>query len=135
MFVINKFLDSYPRFRSVCSDEQAQKVLSQLSKPDSIYKMMIASELGRPALEAMIENLEQDFMALSSAQQRMFSFQDITVRQAVGSMVQFILLNFGYTKIGSKSLKKRTYALYKTASTYKLTHKPQYEIQLSIMRL
>ena len=135
MFDINNFLDSYPRFRSVCTDEQAQKVLSQLGQADSIYKMMIASDLGRPALEAMIEHLEQEFMALPPAQQHMFNFQDITVRQAVGSMVQFVLLNFGYTKIGSKSLKKRTYTLYKTASTYKMTDKPRYGIQLKIMRL
>ena len=137
MFTISDFLDSYPRFNTICSNFRSQDILSQLTEPENIHKMIVASHLGRPALEALVVDLESDFSTLTPSVKALFDYNNITERQAVGSMIQYVLKDFGYLKDGSKSLKKRPNAIFKTAATYsKDSHaNAKYTITISINRL
>ena len=137
MFVITDFLVSYPRFKGVCSSPQAEDVFNTLIVPANIHKMIVASELKRPALEAVIEELEADFVTLSTLHKSSFDLHDFSVRHAIGSMVQFILKDFGYKKDASKTLKARKNAILKTASTYTKDPDflPKYKIEIKIVSL
>ena len=120
LFSITDFLEEYPRFKTACSNPQAEVIFALLIEPENIQHLIVATKLGRPALEGVIEKMESHFHGLSELEQSLFDLHEHTVRHAIGSMVQFILKDFGYKKCGSKVLSARANSILKTASTYEL---------------
>lgn len=88
-------------------------VFSFLMKPESVDKMILSSHDGRPALEGVIEDLEKKFPNGPEFDLK----KDLHLRKMVGSMVKFVLRDFGYEVNVNKAMSKGSYI--KTASQYR----------------
>ena len=83
-----------------------------MSLPENIDKMIIATNNNRPALEGIIEEVEKKFPNSLD-----FDLEnDYTLRKALGSMVKYILSDFGYEVNIQKNISKGSYI--KSATNY-----------------
>lgn len=96
------------------SNSIVEAVFNYMAEPESIDKMIQASEQNRPALEGIIEDIELKFSSSVS-----FDLEkDYTLRKALGSMVKYILADFGYQVNIQKNISKGSFI--KSATHYKL---------------
>ena len=74
------------------NSSQIEEVFKFLCKKDSIAKMISASKNDRPALEGVIEDIEKNFPVGVD-----FDIKgDYFLRNALGSIVKYIISDFGY---------------------------------------
>lgn len=89
-----------------------KSVFEFISKPENIDKMIISTNQNRPALEGIIEDIEIMFPNDSN-----FNIEtDYTLRKALGSIVKYVLLDFGYEVSCQKNISKGNYI--KSATQY-----------------
>jgi hypothetical protein len=99
------------RFGKLLSVSLFEKIFYFLESSNSVHRMIKASQDGRPALEAVIEDLEVMFTKKGYDIKK-----NMKHRQITGSMVRFILSNYNYYPNGNTKLKKGHYI--KTAIKY-----------------
>ena len=96
------------------SNSTVEAVFNFMAKPESIDRMIAACEQKRPALEGIIESIEGEFPSNVN-----FDLEkDYTLRKAMGSMVKYILADFGYEVNIQKNISKGHYI--KSATHYRL---------------
>ena len=96
------------------NSSQIEEVFKFLCKKDSIAKMISASKNDRPALEGVIEDIEKNFPVGVD-----FDIKgDYFLRNALGSIVKYIISDFGYEVDMQKDIHKGSYI--KSATSYKL---------------
>ena len=96
------------------NSSQIEEVFKFLCKKDSIAKMISASKNDRPALEGVIEDIEKNFPVGAD-----FDIKgDYFLRNALGSIVKYIISDFGYEVDMQKDIHKGSYI--KSATSYKL---------------
>lgn len=117
--------------------EGVEEMFDYLAKPESVDKMIIASELGWPVLTLLGKELENEFDLSSN-----FPIvvdgdnKNATARQNVGRIIKIIMDGYGYTPIdGGLSKKARVPAISDTiffsSAIYKKTHDGRYVISIS----
>lgn len=99
------------RFKSIFSNKSIEAVFNFLVQADQVDQMIKSTMDSRPALEGVIESVE-DFMGTTYDIDN-----NLRHRQITGSMVRFIMGHYGYMTDKSKLLKKGKYI--KTAIVYK----------------
>lgn len=89
--------------------ETARIAFEYLSKPEIVYKMTIAIEMGFTPLSAVCIQLE-----------KLIDCSDIYIRQIIGREVKFILEKYGYKEINERERIRKPCAgkIFVTSSKY-----------------
>lgn len=91
-----------------------ERVYDFLAERKQVGAMLHISESGRPALEAVVKELERRY-----ANQQSFPFNVESNRQKVGLLISEILEDYGYTAVREKALGQNSGAVFfKSAHTY-----------------
>lgn len=114
-----------------------EEVMDFLVKPESVLKMIIASEMGLPVLTLIGRELEKKFDEHSNFPVvHLGSNKNATSRQNVGRMIKVVMEQYGYTPVdGGLSEQARIPAVsgtdyFSTSGIYKKTDKAKYEIEI-----
>lgn len=97
--IVNNFFSSSKIHRNV----DTEKMMNYLLQPESINKMMIASEFELPALTFIVADLEKKFKDCDNAPlNHKGQYQNAVHRQNIGRMIKYIMREFGYKPIDGK---------------------------------
>jgi hypothetical protein len=114
------------------------EVMEFLTKPESVYKMIIASEMGLPVLTLIGKELEIMFDEHSNFPVvYLGNDKNPTARQNVGRMIKVVMHEYGYTPVdGGLSEQARIPAVsgaeyFSTSSIYRKTDEAKLEIKVS----
>jgi len=120
--------------KELINNSEAAEVFDFLARPDNIYKMIIASDLGLPVLTAIGEELERKFKENSK-----FQLEKRYNRTVIGRACKYLLSYFGYKKVenvASHQKKLRNFVnteYFQSSSIYKKDNSStQYNIDVSI---
>ncbi|MFZ3132813.1 MAG: hypothetical protein WA125_17345 [Desulfosporosinus sp.] len=91
---ITKFLNANPRYKGFGNNNNFCRIFEFLSSPESILAMANACKFEKPALFGVISKLEKDFKAELISESELKNFNNF--KQAVGSLVGFILAPYGF---------------------------------------
>lgn len=114
------------------------EVMEFLVKPESVYKMIIASEMGLPVLTLIGKELEIMFDEYSNFPVvYLGNDKNPTARQNVGRMIKVVMQEYGYTPVdGGLSEQARIPAVsgteyFSTSAIYRKTDESKLEIKVS----
>ncbi|MBE5987735.1 MAG: hypothetical protein E7250_08405 [Paenibacillaceae bacterium] len=114
------------------------EVMEFLVKPESVYKMIIASEMGLPVLTLIGKELEIMFDEYSNFPVvYLGNDKNPTARQNVGRMIKVVMQEYGYTPVdGGLSEQARIPAVsgteyFSTSAIYRKTDEAKLEIKVS----
>lgn len=99
---MNQLTEDFFKNSSIAQNLDTIKAMDFLSKPESVNKMIVMSEVGFPALTGVVKELEAQFGSC-----RLFPLnydaEDANApnRRNVGWMVRFIMKAYGYTPVAS----------------------------------
>jgi hypothetical protein len=108
------FLAQNPNCSKFDGNPDAIAIFNLLSKDENIIGMIDASEAGKPALSACVNEIEAYF---DSQQNSMVDLTDNFTRTAVGRMVKTIIAPFGYEVTVQKDLPKASKSKYFTSAS------------------
>lgn len=110
------FLDETPICSKLTGNAMAKAAFEELCKIPNIYKMIVMSEKGEPALAACISDVEKLL-----GQQDEFDLNVDFNKQALGRMVKTILEPFGYSWTGQeKPIRRELSDFITSAAVYSL---------------
>lgn len=110
------FLDETPICSKLEGNAMAEAAFEELCKIPNIYKMIVMSEKGEPALAACISDVEKLL-----GQQDEFDLNVDFNKQALGRMVKTILEPFGYSWTGQeKPIRRELSDFITSAAVYSL---------------
>lgn len=101
------------RFKQLGDNPRIAEVFQYLCERDSIDRMIASIKEGRPAMEGLIERIEEKFPE-SEDFDISFNYRH---RQILGSMIRYIMGHYEYWPGKAKALKKGKYI--KTAIVFK----------------
>jgi len=139
---LERFFKKYPKYTTngFYEDPVIEGIYKWLSLPESISTMLDSCDRGRPALEAVIEELEVVIKDLEQKfEQTKFSISSPTLeaqyinynKQLIGAMVKEILWDFGYRQTKNMKLSNNVKSVLNSATHYE--YDPQFETkQLAI---
>lgn len=110
----NDFIAENPNCSKFDGNPDAIAIFDLLSKDDSIIAMIDASEAGKPALAACVDETEAYFDSLTNPA---IDLNDGFTRTAVGRMIKTILNPFGYEVTVQKDLPKASRGKYFTSAS------------------
>jgi hypothetical protein len=99
-------------FKDVAETDLGQRLWVFLNEPESVLRMVTASELDRPAVEAVAPYLEEQFGPDAIAPDR--------VKQTIGHMIRQILEEQGL-QVDAQGLRVRAGTVFSKATRYRLT--------------
>ena len=115
-------------------------IMDFLSLPESVNKMIIASEMGLPAITPIVKELEDRFENSGlSPLHHQGKNQNAVHRQNVGRMIKFVMSQFGYVPVdGGLSERARIPKFaqskhFSTAAIYAKKEDPRYKIEVKIV--
>ncbi len=115
-------------------------IMNFLSLPESVNKMIIASEMGLPAITPIVKELENRFgNSRLSPLHHQGKNQNAVHRQNVGRMIKFIMAQFGYIPVdGGLSERARIPQFaqskyFSTAAIYAKKESCRYKIEVKII--
>ncbi|MBC7075291.1 MAG: hypothetical protein H5T98_04330 [Syntrophomonadaceae bacterium] len=115
----NDFLKENPNCSKFANNSDAIAIFNILSKEKNIIAMIDASDAGKPALSACVNEVESFF---ENSNNPTIDLRDGFTRTVIGRMVKSILAPFGYEPSIQKDLPKAISAKYFTsASCYEKT--------------
>ena len=109
------FLDETPICSKLEGNAMAEAAFEELSKIPNIYKMIVMSDKGEPALAACISDVEKLLR-----QQNQFDLNVDFNKQALGRMVKTILEPFGYYPVKEKPIREGLSGFVTSAAVYSL---------------
>lgn len=117
-----------------------RSIMDFLSLPESVNKMIIASEMGLPAITPIVKELENKFESSKlSPLHHQGKNQNAVHRQNVGRMIKFVMAQFGYIPIdGGLSERARIPKFaqskhFSTAAIYAKKETCRYKIKVEIV--
>lgn len=115
-------------------------IMDFLSSPQSVNKMLVASEMGIPAITPIVKELEDKFAnSQLSPLHHNGKNQNAVHRQNVGRMIKFVMAKFGYVPVdGGLSERARIPKFansqhFSTAAIYKKLKEPCYTVNVEIV--
>ena len=119
--LLKGFFDRYPKFRQHADNPAADSLLTFMSDPENIERMMLLNDFAEMApLSAIVENLEQNF-------ESQFDLHSLDIRQMIGSMVKEALLPFGYEPFDRTLVRNSRY--FKVSARYRKTCTPIFRLK------
>jgi len=116
--VYDDFIKQNPNCKKFENDEIMQNIFYFLSQDFVLTQLIDMSEVGKPALAPVVENVEHFFMDITKTYTH--TLDDNFTKQAVGLMVKTILEPFGYVVWKQKDLPKSSRATkFQSASVYR----------------
>ncbi len=101
------------RFRSMESNQTIASLFDFLNQLEQVELMIESTQIGRPAMEAVIENIELRFPFNEE-----FDLEvNYRNRQIIGSMIRFIMGHYGFCNMKAKKMNKGRYI--KTAIVFR----------------
>lgn len=100
------------RFIKMEGNKTLQNLFDYLQSMDQVESMIACTYLKRPAMECIIEEIEELFLDFDSYDLK----NNMRHRQITGSMIRFIMGHYGYYPGPAKAMKKGLYI--KTAIVY-----------------
>ena len=126
--------------RSIIDNVDTRAVMDFLSLPESVNKMIIASEMGLPAITPIVKELEDRFENSGlSPLHHQGKNQNAVHRQNVGRMIKFVMAQFGYVPVdGGLSERARIPKFaqskhFSTAAIYAKKKDSRYKIEVKIV--
>lgn len=125
---------------SSIENNDTRAIMDFLSLPESVNKMIVASEMGLPALTPIVKELEdmsRNFIL--SPLHHQGKNQNAVHRQNVGRMIKFVMAQFGYIPIdGGLSERARIPKFaqseyFSTAAIYGKKENCRYKIEVKII--
>ena len=112
------FIKQNPNCKKFENDDDMQNIFEFLSRDYILTQLIDMSEVGKPALAPVVDNVEHFFMDLNK--EHINSLDDNFTKQAVGLMIKTILEPFGYVVWKQKDLPKNSRATkFQSASVYR----------------
>ena len=113
------FFNKYSKYKKFENNKEADYIFTNiLSKNENIIKMIDMSDANTPALCACLPEIYNYYYSLNSPTFDLLN--DYFARQALGTMVKFILEPFGYLKNSPKEIPKNYQpSIISSAMTYK----------------
>jgi len=108
------FLADNPNCSKYDGNPDAIAIFDILSKDENIIAMIDASEAGKPALSACVEEIEAFFDNQTNST---IDLNDGFTRTAIGRMIKTILAPFGYQVTVQKDLPKSSRGKYFTSAS------------------
>ena len=115
-------------------------IMDFLSLPESVNKMIIASEMGLPAITPIVKELEDRFENSGlSPLHHQGKNQNAVHRQNVGRMIKFVMAQFGYVPVdGGLSERARIPKFaqskhFSTAAIYEKKEDSRYKIEVKLV--
>jgi hypothetical protein len=124
------FIKAYPKYKGFSTSPTARDIYGFIINVNNINRMMISNDNGKNALFGILNDLESLYNG-----KRDFDFSEGFVKQCVGSMIKFILFQFGYEKYVPKEMPRGSYIYFTSAMSYKKTHSGNFQLiqELSIV--
>ena len=126
--------------RSIIDNVDTRAIMDFLSLPESVNKMIIASEMGLPAITPIVKELEDRFEnSRLSPLHHQGKNQNAVHRQNVGRMIKFVMAQFGYVPVdGGLSERARIPKFaqskhFSTAAIYAKKEDARYKIEVKIV--
>lgn len=121
MSIVKEFLRKTKMVDKNGRKDGVSEIVEYLASPEVVNRMIIASELGLPALTLVVRNLEKRFDEKSTFPVVMLENEyNATARQNVGRIIKFVLGKYGYVPV-SERLEERTRIPAIAGSEYFLT--------------
>ena len=125
---------------SSIDNSDTRAIMDFLSLPESINKMIVASEMGLPAITPIVKELENKFAnsRLSPLHHRGKN-QNAVHRQNVGRMIKFVMAQFGYTPVDgglnerARIPKFAQSSHFSTSAIYAKKEACRYKIQVKVI--
>jgi len=116
----NKFFQE----SSIPLNDDTTSVMNFLTKPESVNRMIVMSEVGLPALAGVVGDLERDYKDNPGFPLHHNALNaNAPNRRNVGWMIRFVMKQYGWTPIAVESANERTRmgrfsSLFGTAAIY-----------------
>jgi hypothetical protein len=108
------FINQNPTRKKFENNKDARAIFDILSKKSNILKMMEISEFGQPALSVCVQEIES---YVYSQINPTIDLTDDFTRQAIGLMIQTILLPYGYKTVIKRDIPKKYKSKYFSKAT------------------
>lgn len=93
---MNEIGKGYLEKTGLKSSEGLYKVVDFLSSPESVCKMVVVSELGLPAITAVVKELEEKYSNFEDFELNTNKKENAANRRTVGWMIKYILKQYGF---------------------------------------
>ena len=110
----SEFLSDSPNCSKYAGNPDAIAIFNILSKDENIIGMIDASEAGKPALAACVNEIETFF---DNHENPTLDLYDEFTRRAVGRMIKSVLAPFGYEVTVEKNLSSSSRGKYFTSAS------------------
>ena len=101
--IIDGICDGFWNISKIAPNNEVKAIFKFLVSPESVYKMMMASDFGLPSLTFVVKDLEELSEKFTDAPlNHNGQYQNAVNRQNVGRMVKYIMREFGYEPIVGK---------------------------------
>jgi dynactin complex subunit len=112
------FISTHPSYKKFADDVDMINTFNMLSQDNFIMQLIEASDFGKPAISAVVQNIEHVFS--DPSREHVNSLDDNFTRQCVGTLVKYILQPFGYRVWKQNDLPKLSGSkTIKSASVYR----------------
>lgn len=103
-----RFFNWYKKYKRFQGNLVVVEIYEYLSRPESIYNMLLASDSGKPALMGVVRDFEEKF-------EHKINLSDKVIKHLVGSMVKEVIYDFGYMQRAQRTMPTSKYF---TSATY-----------------
>ena len=119
--LLEGFFDRYPRFRQHADNSAMTELLSFVSAPENIDRMILLNDFAEMApLSALVVELETRF-------EDRIDLRSLDVRQMIGTMIKVVLSPFGYEPFDRTLVRNSRY--FKVSARYQKTGTPSLLLQ------
>ena len=128
--IVEKFMESTKIPET--ENHTVEKIMEYLSSADSVNKMIVATEMGLPALAGVLKGLEEKFADSDFPLAHEKHQTNATNRRNIGWMIKYIMREYGCKQIANSQTRIGMFAKSKcftTASRYKKSDtSPRYKV-------
>lgn len=107
------FINEYKKYQKFLDSSSAKAVFNFLREEDNVFRLINSNNNGKNALFGVLPDLESDFQNRSD-----FDFNEGFVKQCVGSMIKFILGQFGYHTTAQRDMPKGSFTYFTSSMRY-----------------
>lgn len=115
---ISAFFQSFPMYNKFKGNNTVFEVYDFLSQPEAIDRMLITNNNGKSALSGVVLELEDKFDGRND-----LDLSNNIVKQMIGCMVKFVVLDFGYESEKQVSIGNAKY--FRSATRYRFDKEKQ----------
>ena len=117
-------------------NKTVEKIMDFLTAPDSVKRMIDATEMGLPAVTGVVKQLEKKFANSDFPLHKNGEHANSANRRNIGWMIKYIMKEYGYVPASTGDVQSRigTFAgseYFTTGAKYKKSGKANYTIEVT----